>query len=47
MSSLASSALSKPNTPLFTAMILLVEIQIQNNPLGEFKILERQNSLAV
>ena len=41
-SSLAYSALSKPNTPLCTEMILLVEIQIWKISLYKFKFLEIQ-----
>jgi len=35
-----------PNTSLCTETILLVEIQIENTPLAEFKCLKNQISLA-
>ena len=37
---LASSVLSKPDTPLCAEIIPLVEIQIQKTPLPELKFLE-------
>jgi hypothetical protein len=38
--SLACFFTLQTNTPLSTEMILLVEIQIQNSPLAEYKFLE-------
>jgi len=43
VSSLACSTLSKPNTPVYTELILLAETQIQGNPTGSIELFGKPN----